>query len=130
MNRAFGFSAEIGRFFHYSGRGWIMDDYGGTDTEKRRREKELANTRFEREEMGELLRLFSALGVTVAVGIVACFLLGLWVDGQLRGMGWRTYNVPKLGGVVLGLGMTMYWAYLRIVRHLRKYESGGTDNKP
>ncbi len=106
-----------------------MNGLGGGDAEKRTRDKELANRRFEREEMGELLRLFSALGVTVAAGIVGCFLLGLWVDGQLRGMGWRTYNVPKLAGVVAGLGVTMYWAYLRIVRHLRKYEDGNRENR-
>lgn len=43
----------------------------GDEASKRR--KELANKRFAREEMGELLRLFSTLGVTVAVGIVGFF---------------------------------------------------------
>ena len=106
-----------------------MDGDDATAAGRLRRGKELANRRFEREELGALLRLFSALGVTVAVGITACFLLGLWVDGQLRALGWRTYNVPKLGGLALGLGMTMYWAYLGIVRHLRKFEGDDRENR-
>ncbi|MCD8351532.1 MAG: AtpZ/AtpI family protein, partial [Planctomycetaceae bacterium] len=48
------------------------------------KKKERANTRFAREELGELLRLFSGLGITVAVGIVGFFLLGLWVDRHLQ----------------------------------------------
>jgi hypothetical protein len=93
------------------------------DVEGKTRGKELANRRFDREEMGALLRLFSALGVTVAVGIVGFFLLGLWVDGQLRDMGWRTYGLPRLGGILAGLGVTVYWAYLRIFKHLQKFET-------
>lgn len=96
--------------------------------EEKRRRKELANKRFEREEMGELLRLFSALGVTVALGILGFFLAGLWVDRQLTEMGWQTRSLPRIAGIVLGLAFTMYWAYLRIVRHLRKYDP--SPNRP
>lgn len=96
---------------------------GGQDVEAAQRRKERANRRFDREELGALLRLFSALGVTVAAGIVGFFLMGLWADGQLREMGWRTHGLPRLAGVLLGLGVTVYWAYLRIVRHLRTFES-------
>lgn len=92
------------------------------DTEVKRREKERANRRFEREEMGELLRLFSALGLTVAAGIVGCFLAGLWVDRELVELGWRTRGLPRIAGVLLGLSLSLYWAYLRIVRHLRKFD--------
>lgn len=90
------------------------------DDEARRR-KERANTRFAREEMGELLRLFSSLGVTVAVGIVGFFWLGMWVDRKLTNWGWSTYNIPRIAAVLVGVGLTIYWAYLRIARHLDKY---------
>lgn len=84
--------------------------------------KERANRRFDREEMGALLRLFSALGVTVAAGIVGFFLIGLWADGALRERGWETHGIPRLGGILAGLAATMYWAYLRIAKHLRTFE--------
>lgn len=98
------------------------------DAESRRlRKKELANRRFEREEMGELLRLFSSLGITVALGILGFFLAGLWLDRWLAAEGWQTRGLPRIGGIVIGLFFTMYWAYLRIVKHLRKYEQRDID---
>lgn len=90
---------------------------------KKKREKELANKRFEREEMGELLRLFSALGITVTIGIVCFFLFGLWAERRLREMGWETHKIPLIAGLVLGLVVNGYWAYMRIVRHLRRFEA-------
>ncbi len=103
-------------------------DQGGDEAVKRRRERE--NKRFAREEMGELLRLFSALGVTVAVGIVGFFWLGLWVDRKLSDLGWRTYGVPRLAAVLFGVGVSIYWAYLRIAKHLDKFapRDGGTED--
>lgn len=92
------------------------------DTEKRRRDKERENARFAREELGELLKLFSALGITVALGILGFFLLGLWVDRKLAAMGWHTYGAPRIVFTLLGLCLVIYWAYLRIARHLDKYE--------
>ncbi|MCD8141450.1 MAG: AtpZ/AtpI family protein [Planctomycetaceae bacterium] len=83
--------------------------------------KERANRRFAREEMGELLKLFSGLGVTVAVGIVGFFLLGLWADGRLQEWGWQTRGIPRVVGVVVGVGLSVYWAYLRIARHLERF---------
>ncbi len=104
------------------------------DAEERKRRKDFANRRFDREEMGALLRLFSALGVTVAAGIVGFFLIGLWVDGRLREMGWQTRGLPRLAGVLVGVGVTVYWAYLRIAKHLRTFETpadadGGGDRE-
>jgi hypothetical protein len=93
-----------------------------TETEKRRKEDKTADARFEREEMGELLKLFSALGITVAVGITAAFFAGVRLDGWLEGAGHRTYGMGKIAGLFLGLGLSVYWAYLRIARHLRKFE--------
>lgn len=98
----------------------------GDETTKRR--NELANKRFAREEMGELLRLFSALGVTVAVGIVGFFWLGLWVDRKLSDLGWRTYNIPRIAAVLIGVGVSIYWAYLRIARHLDKFAPRDEDS--
>ena len=93
-----------------------------TETERRRKENKLADKRFEREEMGELLKLFSALGITVAVGITGFFFAGLRADKWLAEAGWRTYGLGKFAGLFLGLGLTVYWAYLRIAKHLKKYE--------
>lgn len=93
-----------------------------TETERKRKENRLADQRFEREEMGALLKLFSALGITVAVGITGFFFAGVRVDKWLGEMGWRTYGLGKIGGVFLGLGLTVYWAYLRIASHLKKFE--------
>lgn len=96
------------------------------DTE--RREKELRNKRFAREELGELLKLFSGLGVTVTLGIVGSFLLGLWADRKLAEAGMTTYGLPRIIFLLGGLAMTVYWAYLRIARHLDKFENK-TDGK-
>lgn len=74
------------------------------------------------EETGDLLKLFSSLGVTVAAGILGFFLLGLWLDRKLRDMGWHTYGLPRVVLLLLGLALTIYWAYMRIARHLDKYE--------
>ena len=90
------------------------------DTDKRDRERE--NKRFAREELGELLKLFSSLGITVAAGIVGFFLLGMWVDRKLTEMGWVTRGVPRILLLLFGLALTIYWAYLRIARHLEKFE--------
>lgn len=99
--------------------------------EKTRREKELANKRFAREELGDLLRLFSSLGLTVALGILGFFYLGIWTDGKLTALGWQTRNLGRIIGLLLGLGLSLYWAYLRIVAHLRKYDPKKTDgDKP
>lgn len=97
-----------------------------------KREKELANQRFAREELGALLKLFSALGITVALGILGFFLLGLWLDRYLTGLGWHTRNIPKIGCLLLGVALSIYWAYLRIARHLDKYEITlpGTNDDP
>lgn len=100
-----------------------------TPDEKKKREKELADKRFAREEMGDLLRLFSSLGITVAVGILGFFLAGLWVDRRLGEMGWQTYGLPRIVAIFLGLGLTVYWAYLRIARHLKKYEPQEEEEK-
>ena len=89
--------------------------------------KNSADKRFEREEMGELIKLFSSLGITVAVGILGFFVLGLWLDRKLVGMGYATGGMGRIVCLLAGLGLTLYWAYLRIVKHLRKF---GPDAKP
>jgi carbon starvation protein CstA len=92
------------------------------ETERKRREDKIADARFEREEMGELLKLFSALGITVSVGIVGAFFAGMRIDAWLAGAGWETYGAGKFIGLFLGLGFSVYWAYLRIAKHLKKFE--------
>lgn len=92
------------------------------DHDEEKRQKDLANKRFAREEMGELLQLFSSLGITVAVGIAGFFWAGLWLDRHLTAMGWTTHKLPRIAGMLLGVGLTIYWAYLRIARHLDKYD--------
>lgn len=91
------------------------------------RDKEIRNRRFAREELGDLLRLFSSLGITVAAGIVGFFLLGLWVDRKLAGLGYETYGVPRVVAVLGGVALVVYWAYLRIARHLEKYDPKRDD---
>lgn len=98
-----------------------MDNEHNHEPEARKREKELANKRFAREELGELLRLFSSLGITVAVGILGFFWLGIRIDGKLTELGWQTRNLGRIIGLLLGLCLSLYWAYLRIVKHLQKY---------
>lgn len=78
--------------------------------------------RFEREELGELLKLFTALGVTVAVGITGFFFLGVRLDAWLAEAGWSAGGPGKICGLLLGLGLSVSWAYMRIARHLRKFE--------
>lgn len=84
--------------------------------------KERANKRFAREELGDLLRMFSSLGLTVCAGILGFFLLGIWADGKLSAIGWQTRNLGRIIGLLIGLGLSLYWAYLRILRHLQKYD--------
>lgn len=96
-----------------------------SDTQKR--EKELANKRFAREELGELLRLFSSLGLTVCAGILGFFWLGILADGKLTEIGWNTRNLGRIIGLLFGLALSLYWAYLRIVKHLRRF---GPDSTP
>lgn len=90
--------------------------------DSKKRQKERDNQRFERGELGALLKLFSSLGITVAAGIVGFFLLGLYLDRKASAMGYETHGVPKIALLLLGVGLSVYWAYLRIARHLDKYE--------
>ncbi len=83
--------------------------------------------RFEREELGALLKLFSSLGITVAAGIAGFFLAGLRVDAWLSGAGWRTYGLGKIFGLVIGLCLSVFWAYARIARHLKKFGKAPGD---
>ncbi len=87
-----------------------------------KKEKERRNDLFERRELGALLKLFSSLGVTVAVGIVGFFLLGLYLERKAAEWGWRTGGSIRIAFLLGGLALTVYWAYLRIARHLDKYE--------
>ena len=79
---------------------------------------------FERGELGALLRLFSSLGITVTAGITGFFLLGLYLDNKLPGMGIETRGLAKIAFVLAGVALSIYWAYLRIVKHLETFETG------
>ncbi|MCC8167560.1 MAG: AtpZ/AtpI family protein [Planctomycetes bacterium] len=79
--------------------------------------------------MGALLRMFSNLGITVAVGIVAAFLLGIWLDNKLVEMGYVTRGAVRILCTLGGLGLTLYWAYLRIIKHLKTFERN-VEKKP
>ncbi len=85
-------------------------------------EKERRNKRFAREELGDLLRMFSSLGITVGAGIALFFWAGVWSEKKLADWGWPVGKWLRIGTLLLGLGLTLYWAYLRIARHLEKYE--------
>lgn len=88
---------------------------------ERKKEPAPADRRFEREEMGELLRLFSALGITLAAGIVGFFFAGLKLDAWLTAAGLETHSLGKIAGLLIGLCLSVSWAYARIARHLKKF---------
>ncbi len=69
-----------------------------------------------REELMALLRLVPVLGLTVAAGIAAGLLLGLEMDRRLPLHGGGT-----IAGLLLGLGLSFFWAYRHIVRHLERF---------
>lgn len=92
------------------------------DSEKA--EKERQNARFAREELGALLKLFSSLGITVSAGILGFFWLGLHLQRKATEAGWQTYGLVLVGFVLGGVALSVYWAYLRIGRHLDKFDSG------
>ncbi len=79
------------------------------------------NDLFGREELGDLLRMFSALGVTVAAGVTGFFLLGLWLEKKAVAWGYEVQGWLRIVFLLLGLGLSVYWAYLRIARHIDKY---------
>ncbi len=89
------------------------------DMEKKSRKRQ--NDNFAREELGALLRMFSALGLTVALGVLGSFLLGVWAEKTLIRLDIVSGGWVKVVFMILGLGMSVYWAYLRIARHLDKY---------
>lgn len=90
------------------------------DTKKFANERR--NNRFAREELGDLLRLFSSLGITVGFGIVFFFWVGVWGEGKLLDFGYPVGKWLRLVMLLFGLCVSIYWAYLRICRHLEKYE--------
>lgn len=92
-------------------------------------DKELRNERFDRGELGALLRLFSSLGVTVAAGIVGFFLLGIYAERKAAEFGYPTGGVLRVAVLLVGLGLSVYWAYLRIVKHLDKYDHSGNSKR-
>lgn len=95
-----------------------------------KRKKEAANQRFMREELGALLKLFSSLGITVALGIVGFFLVGLLFDRYLKGRGMSTYGLPLVGCTLFGIALTIYWSYLRINKHLRHFAPREAEEDP
>ena len=87
-----------------------------------KRDKERRNELFHREELGALLRLFSSLGLTVGFGILGFFLLGLYFERKVGEWGWYTGGAVRIAFLLGGLAVNVYWAYLRIARHLNKFD--------
>ena len=69
-----------------------------------------------RKELMALLRLVPVLGLTVSAGIAAGLLLGLELDRRLPLHGGGTIT-----GLLLGLGLSFFWAYRRIARHMERF---------
>jgi uncharacterized protein YneF (UPF0154 family) len=65
-------------------------------------------------EQTQLLGLMLALGFTVAVCVCAGVLGGIWLDRQR----WLPNGVGALIGAIAGLGLAIFWAWMRISRHL------------
>ncbi len=68
------------------------------------------------EEIAALLRLVGVLGLTMVLGISTFFGLGLLADRHfdLHGAGIIT-------GLLAGIGLSLYWSYSRIARHLDRF---------
>jgi hypothetical protein len=69
----------------------------------------------EQREILKLLNLIGTLGLTVVLSILGFFLLGLWL-GRHYGLG----NWPMVAGLLLGIGLSFWWVYLRLTRELRR----------
>lgn len=95
--------------------------------EERKREKERRNDLFARRELGALLRLFSSLGITVALGIAGFFFLGILADRKALELGYRTGGAARVAFLLAGVALSVYWAYLRIARHLNEYDWKDND---
>lgn len=97
--------------------------------DREKRKKEEANRRFVREELGPLLKLFSSLGITITLCIVGSFLLGRYVNNILKNTGINTHGAPAVLFVLAGVGLAVLWAYMRIARHLKKFENHESDDE-
>lgn len=97
------------------------------DTEKRT--KELANERFNREELGPLLRLFSSLGITLTVGIIVSVLVGLYLNRRLAEFEIDAYGLPGIAIIITGITISLYWCYLRIEKHMSKFSIPNPERK-
>lgn len=89
-------------------------------TEKRR--KPWSNSRATNPEFGALLRLFTSLGFTLAASIFGFFMLGVFVERKAAEMGLNMRMIPRVAFMLFGVALGIYWAYLRIARHLDQYE--------
>ncbi len=82
-------------------------------------------------EFGPLMRLFSSLGITMTFGTVGFFLIGLFLDRMLKKYEISTYGIPVIILTLFGVAISVYWCYLRIIRHLEEFprEPQDTDRK-
>ena len=99
------------------------------DMDIEKRKKERANEKFTREELGPLLKLFSSIGITLTLGIVGFFLAGSYIDKTLKKMEIATHGLPVIVAVLAGVGLSIYWCYMRIAKHLAKYETRDSDDE-
>ena len=88
--------------------------------EENGKDREKRNDAFLREELGPLLRLFTSLGLTVTLGIAGFFWLGVYLDGKIAPLGLAPKGTAGVVFLLAGLGLSLYWAYLAIARHLEK----------
>lgn len=89
----------------------------GTDGSPQKDENQLSRTEF-----GELLRLFSSLGITLAVGITLFFVAGHYADKFLAGREIKTFGLIRTFFIIGGVALSVYWCYLRIAKHLEKFD--------
>ncbi len=79
-------------------------------------------------ELGPLLRLFSSLGITMTFGTVGFFLIGLFLDRMLKKYEISTYGIPIIFLTLFGVASSVYWCYLRIIRHLEEFPREPKDS--
>ncbi|MFW5856506.1 MAG: AtpZ/AtpI family protein [Planctomycetota bacterium] len=78
-------------------------------------DEENARTTGERHELYEALRLVGTVGLTVALAIVGCFLLGLYASRTFGGGIW-----PVVGGTLTGVFLAFAWVYRTFARYANR----------
>jgi F0F1-type ATP synthase assembly protein I len=84
---------------------------GGDPVDKRDRDLQ------ERRELFSAARMIGVLGFTIAFGIIACFLAGVYISRRFE-LG----PAPMILGVLVGVGASFYWVYRSLLKYMERSE--------